>query len=106
MNFGSTTAPAFTITGTAAIDVVTSQTGEYAVLNMTKNYLFNLAAGSGMFVNSDQPTTAELDSFCNNVLYPQQGIFYPVLATAMNSAVSPITVVHIRSRDFTSPWAQ
>ncbi len=95
MNFGSTTAPAFTITGTAAIDVVTSQTGEYAVLNMTKNYLFNLAAGSGMFVNSDQPTTAELDSFCNNVLYPQQGIFYPVLATAMNSAVSPITVVHI-----------
>lgn len=68
MNFGTTSSPAFTIKGTAAIDVLTSRTGEYAVLNSAKKsllneWLFSVDGVASSAVSAYLPNTDEINSF-------------------------------------------
>jgi len=72
MNFGTSSSPAFTITGTVAIDVLTTRTGEYALLNSAKKSLLNEwletinPATTGLpsgVIATYKPNTAELEAF-------------------------------------------
>jgi len=68
MNFGTATSYAFSIQGTAAIDVLTSRTGEYAVLNSAKKSLLNEWLNATLSLNTAQlqtyqPNESELNTF-------------------------------------------
>jgi len=109
MNFGSATAPAFTITGTAAIDVVTSRGGEYAIMPPAWAATLNNFIANRL---GEDPATYVMTS-ANWVQYHQWLRNQGGLAIAMNyyarltsnpddtldgfapGGASPVSVVHI-----------